>query len=43
MDMPTVGLLDLNYLRPGSYIPNYLIPLVLLLVLWFKGRNKDAL
>lgn len=43
MDLPTIELLDLNYLRPGSYIPNYLIPLVLLLVLWFKGRNKDAL
>ena len=41
-DLPTVVYLDIHYLRPGAYIPNYLIPLALLLILWFKGRNRDA-
>ena len=41
-DMPTAIYLDSNYLRPGAWIPNYIIPLFLLLVIRFKGTSKNA-
>lgn len=42
VDMPRVVELDGAYLRPGAWLPNYIIPVILLLVLGFRKRGKDA-
>lgn len=39
-DLPTVVEIDQNVLRTGAWLPNYIIPAILLLILWFKGRKK---
>ena len=41
-DMPTTIYLDSNYLRPGAWFPNYIIPMFLLLVIRLKGTSKNA-
>jgi spore germination protein (amino acid permease) len=41
-DMPTTIYLDSTFLRPGALIPNYIIPILLLLIIKFKGTSQNV-
>ncbi|OQA05169.1 MAG: Spore germination protein [Firmicutes bacterium ADurb.Bin373] len=41
-DMPSAIQLDEFFLRPFSYIPNYIIPLLIIAVYWLKRRSRHA-
>jgi len=41
-DMPSAIRLDEFFLRPFSYIPNYVIPLLIIAVYWLKRRGRHA-
>ncbi len=41
-DLPATIRLDIDFLRPFTHVPNYLLPLFLLIVYWIKGRYRRA-
>lgn len=41
-DMPTTTMLDEDYVRYFVLVPGYLLPLMVSVVFWFKGRGERA-
>ncbi len=41
-DMPAAVNLDLVFLRPFAFIPNYLLPVLVLITCWLRGRVQRA-